>query len=100
MIYFSLEDGNPLNLSIAQCNSIGISVPGHGELDGHLRLLLDVDVELSVVPLVVSHVAPGQVQDLTLIPGGQILDGNGETGIEIWNILLGNDRGIVTHDID
>ena len=72
MIYFSFEDGNPLDLSIAQSNRIGVSVSRHGELNGYLGLLLDVDVELAIVPLLISDIAPGKVQDLSLIPAGQI----------------------------
>ena len=59
MIYFSSEDGNPLNLNIAKCNSVSFNVSRHGELDSYRRLLLDVDVELSVVPLIISDIAPG-----------------------------------------
>ena len=87
-IYFRFEDRDPLDLDIVQSNRVTVSVPRHLELDSCRRLLLHVDVELSVGPVVVSDIAPSQIQDLALIPRAEIYDGNCETWIEIWNVLL------------
>ena len=100
LIYFSWEDWDPLDLDIVQSYGIAVRPPRHSELDSGGGLLLHVDLEPPGVPLLVSDLAPGQVEDLTLIPGAEVRDGDREARIEGGDVLYGEDGSIVTKNIN